>query len=840
MAINDLSALISTEQDIKFAKKEQSQQAAIDEKSGSESDFFSQLQSANSATEEPNKKSKGSASPQLSESDTQDAMQSKQKKESAAVISGDDMLAQINAANNLDTRVSTSEPNNSLTSVSELIDKYAQESLDPKDIKPKAPRPIDDVTPIINKPLEDDSSEGLPNNSVIPSDKSAVAEAIDKNLKQTGFPEDAVTPIVDDVQAIKAPETQNGTNKSASSVDMPSINASTENTKNAQPLASLLAQESVADTSKGEAAVLQEKVNKNQVDGAGKAVVTDSDVALKAPTKPVDKKGEVNPEALSSSLNTAAKQSSAAPAESSVNSQSKNDKTDSKSSVSAQVGDAKSSVEIPAQQIKDSKEATKSAVNKGVEADTAQMQDTAKIAKTVGAEPTLSKDAQALKDAFIAAQSPTTSAAVKTTQSASEIAKSSEVNQTVMKLLNAETDVLTGSDQVLSRLTTEQRATLQTQVNAVLSQGVDKQGLANLKHTVAQFIANNNSANSAQNVDATSSFNAVEFSDEIANLATGQKQALSEQLQQFLATEKPQGAVLNQVKAALAVLDENQMTMTKESTTTLKEPLQVAQPIATNQVETAKAQSGQATFVKMTAQEQAIKSDIQQDVAKEALVADDEKIEQIASKESNAVRVNQLFTQVTNIASTSMTQSINEAIDQRYSEELSNMQVLNAQQTSATSQTKQVNVDPTLMQALNIVKSDAAKLLQERVSALLSINNKEAEIRLDPPEMGSMQIRIRSDAEQAQINFVVQNQQAKEALEQSMPKLREMLAEQGIELGESSIQQGDSQGNADEQEQQQGRGQLASNGQSDDGAADSEPSAQSSGQQSSSSIDYYA
>ncbi|TGE83410.1 hypothetical protein C7Y70_10390 [Pseudoalteromonas sp. KS88] len=818
MAINDLSALISTEQDIKFAKKEQSQQAAIDEKSGSESDFFSQLQSANSATEEPNKKSKGSASPQLSESDTQDAVQSKQKKESAAVISGDDMLAQINAANNLDTRVSTSEPNKSLTSVSELIDKYAQESLDPKDIKPKALRPIDDVTPIIKKPLEDDSSEGLPNNSVIPSDKSAVAEAIDKNLKQTGFPEDAVTPIVDDVKAIKAPETQNGTNKSASSVDMPSINASTENTKNAQPLASLLAQESVGDTSKGEAAVLATQTNKSKVDEANKAVSTNSGAAIKEPTKLMSEKGEVASQVLTPSSNTATKQGAAVIDEALVNSSAGNDKTGFKSVVSAPVGDAKNSVE----------------------AGTAQMQDTAKIAKTVGAEPTLPKDAQALKDAFIAAQSPTTSAAVKTTQSASEIAKSSEVNQTVMKLLNAETDVLTGSDQVLSRLTTEQRATLQTQVNAVLSQGVDKQGLANLKHTVAQFIANNNSANSAQNVDATSSFNAVEFSDEIANLTTGQKQALSEQLQQFIATEKPQGAVLNQVKAALAVLDEDQMTMTKESTTTSKEPLQVAQPIATNQVETAKSQSGQAIFVKMTAQEQAIKSDIQQDVAKEALVADDEKIEQIASKESNAVRVNQLFTQVTNIASTSMTQSINEAIDQRYSEELSNMQVLNAQQTSATSQTKQVNVDPTLMQALNIVKSDAAKLLQERVSALLSINNKEAEIRLDPPEMGSMQIRIRSDAEQAQINFVVQNQQAKEALEQSMPKLREMLAEQGIELGESSIQQGDSQGNADEQEQQQGRGQLASNGQSDDGSADSEPSAQSSGQQSSSSIDYYA
>lgn len=79
---------------------------------------------------------------------------------------------------------------------------------------------------------------------------------------------------------------------------------------------------------------------------------------------------------------------------------------------------------------------------------------------------------------------------------------------------------------------------------------------------------------------------------------------------------------------------------------------------------------------------------------------------------------------------------------------------------------------------------------------LLNLNLKEAEIRLDPPELGSMQIRIRSDAEQAQINFVVQSQQAKDVLEQSMGRLKEMLAEQGINLGESSVSE---QGQGDQQ-----------------------------------------
>lgn len=112
-----------------------------------------------------------------------------------------------------------------------------------------------------------------------------------------------------------------------------------------------------------------------------------------------------------------------------------------------------------------------------------------------------------------------------------------------------------------------------------------------------------------------------------------------------------------------------------------------------------------------------------------------------------------------------------------------------------------------LQQPVNIAGNDAAKALLNKANMLLNLNLKEAEIRLDPPELGSMQIRIRSDAEQAQINFVVQNQQAKEMLEQSMGKLREMLDEQGIALGESHVSQQQSeseQGTAGDQSAEHG------------------------------------
>ncbi|WP_288346078.1 flagellar hook-length control protein FliK, partial [uncultured Pseudoalteromonas sp.] len=200
-------------------------------------------------------------------------------------------------------------------------------------------------------------------------------------------------------------------------------------------------------------------------------------------------------------------------------------------------------------------------------------------------------------------------------------------------------------------------------------------------------------------------------------------------------------------------------------------------------------------------------------------------------------RVAQLFNQLTAPLNTATQTGAYEVAHQQYEQAL-DVQTMHTQTTAQTqAQSKSVSVDPGVMQAINIIKSDAAKMLQERVSALLNINNKEAEIRLDPPEMGSMQIRIRSDAEQAQINFVVQNQQAKEALEQSMPRLREMLAQQGIELGESSIQQG----SPEQQDGQSEQGQFAGNQQTDEQQPEvSAQSSETSRQQSSSSIDYYA
>ena len=74
-----------------------------------------------------------------------------------------------------------------------------------------------------------------------------------------------------------------------------------------------------------------------------------------------------------------------------------------------------------------------------------------------------------------------------------------------------------------------------------------------------------------------------------------------------------------------------------------------------------------------------------------------------------------------------------------------------------------------------------------------------------------------------------------------MPRLREMLAQQGLELGESTISYGQSGGETAEQSESGAQGNLANNKSvNDENGEQANNTAQSSRQQTSSSIDYYA
>lgn len=111
----------------------------------------------------------------------------------------------------------------------------------------------------------------------------------------------------------------------------------------------------------------------------------------------------------------------------------------------------------------------------------------------------------------------------------------------------------------------------------------------------------------------------------------------------------------------------------------------------------------------------------------------------------------------------------------------------------------QLNTQASVDKAINIFKQEGQQKLAEKVRWMVNSKNATAEIRLDPPDLGGVNIKVNLSGDTAQVNFNVQSAAAKEALDQAAPKLREMLQEQGIELGESVVQQDSNKGEANEQ-----------------------------------------
>lgn len=62
-----------------------------------------------------------------------------------------------------------------------------------------------------------------------------------------------------------------------------------------------------------------------------------------------------------------------------------------------------------------------------------------------------------------------------------------------------------------------------------------------------------------------------------------------------------------------------------------------------------------------------------------------------------------------------------------------------------------------------------------------------AELRLNPEDLGAIQISLKLDNDQAQLNMVSNHSQVRAALEAAMPHLRTALAESGINLAQSNV-----------------------------------------------------
>ncbi len=117
---------------------------------------------------------------------------------------------------------------------------------------------------------------------------------------------------------------------------------------------------------------------------------------------------------------------------------------------------------------------------------------------------------------------------------------------------------------------------------------------------------------------------------------------------------------------------------------------------------------------------------------------------------------------------------------------------------------------------LQLSKEQAGDQLAERVQVMMSKNLKHVDIRLDPPELGKLQIKLSLNQDQASVQFTVGNQQTRDLVEQAMPRLRELLNQQGLQLAQTSVQQDSSRqqfaGQQNQQQNQTNAGQQNNSG----------------------------
>lgn len=96
--------------------------------------------------------------------------------------------------------------------------------------------------------------------------------------------------------------------------------------------------------------------------------------------------------------------------------------------------------------------------------------------------------------------------------------------------------------------------------------------------------------------------------------------------------------------------------------------------------------------------------------------------------------------------------------------------------------------------------------LGQKVVWMVQGAQQSATLTLNPPDLGPLQVTLNVTNNQASANFTAHQPEVRHALEAAMPRLREMLNDAGIQLGQSSVSAGSSnQQNAFSDQRQNGR-----------------------------------
>lgn len=99
----------------------------------------------------------------------------------------------------------------------------------------------------------------------------------------------------------------------------------------------------------------------------------------------------------------------------------------------------------------------------------------------------------------------------------------------------------------------------------------------------------------------------------------------------------------------------------------------------------------------------------------------------------------------------------------------------------------------------------------QKIVWMVAGKEQSASLTLNPPDLGPMQVVLNVTNDHASVTFTAAQPEVRQALENALPRLREMMSDNGIALGNATVNAGSSQ-QGQQASTEQGNGQRGGNG----------------------------
>jgi flagellar hook-length control protein FliK len=100
----------------------------------------------------------------------------------------------------------------------------------------------------------------------------------------------------------------------------------------------------------------------------------------------------------------------------------------------------------------------------------------------------------------------------------------------------------------------------------------------------------------------------------------------------------------------------------------------------------------------------------------------------------------------------------------------------------------------------------------QKVVYMVGSEEQTASLTLNPPDLGPLQVVLSVTNDQASVTFSANQEEVRQALEDALPRLREMMSESGIALGNATVNAGMPDGRQAQEQAARNSGGFGGNG----------------------------